>query len=144
MNNTEHCIKVCNKLLRGERSAVETYDQAIDKFRDQPFVNELQRLRENHSAAVLQLEENVLSMGGRPDTDSGIWGAFANVIQATANVLGSGAALEALQQGEKSGESEYVDALNDEHVLDDCKVLISTRLLPQSKEHVMTLGHLKG
>jgi hypothetical protein len=33
MSDTEHCIKVCNSLLRGEISAVETYDKAIEKYR---------------------------------------------------------------------------------------------------------------
>lgn len=142
--NTEHCIDTCNGLLRGERSAVETYDQALEKYRDKPEVAaELSRIRDEHADAVRELEDNVRSMGGMPDTDSGAWGTFAQAVQGAANLFGAGSALESLQQGEKSGERDYESALKDEDVMPECKNLISSRLLPPVREHVSRLDSLQ-
>jgi uncharacterized protein (TIGR02284 family) len=142
--NTEHCIDTCNSLLRGERSAVETYDQALEKYRDKPEVAaELSRIRGEHADAVRQLEDNVRSMGGTPDTESGAWGAFAQAVQGAANLFGTGSALESLQQGEKSGERDYESALKDDDVMPECKNLINSQLLPPVREHVSRLGALQ-
>jgi uncharacterized protein (TIGR02284 family) len=143
MSNTEHCIEICNKLLRGERSAVETYDQAIRKFSGDPVEGELTRLRDHHVEAVATLEENVRSMGGQPDETSGAWGAFANTVQGTANLFGAGSALEALQKGEQSGQGDYENALEDHEVMPECKLLIQERLLPRTTEHISTLERLQ-
>jgi uncharacterized protein (TIGR02284 family) len=143
MSNTEHCIEICNKLLRGERSAVETYDMAIRKFGAEPALAELSRLRDHHAEAVSTLEENVLSMGGQPDEHAGAWGAFANTVQGTANLLGANSALEALQKGEQSGQGDYEKALEDDEVMAECKNLIQTRLLPRTTEHIEILERLQ-
>ena len=142
--NHEHCIDICNGLLRGERSAVETYDQALGKYRKQPPVfAELTRIRDEHAAAVSALEENVRSMGGTPDDSSGTWGTIAGAIQATANLFGAGSALESLQQGEKAGQHDYEEALADEGVMTECKGLIRAKLLPPVQGHVTALEALQ-
>lgn len=141
--NAKHCINICNKLLRGERSAVETYDKAIEKHGGKPALDELKRLRDEHLVAVRTLEENVRSMGGRPDDTSGAWGAFAKTVQSAANLAGANSALEALQTGEKSGQMDYEGALSDADVMPECKELIRTELLPKTVEHVALLERLQ-
>ncbi len=139
----DHCIDVCNKLLRGERSAVETYDQAIEKYGNKPVLGELRRLRDEHSVSVQTLEHNVRSMGGDPDDSAGAWGVFANTVQGAANLIGPNSALEALQRGEQSGQSDYEGALEDDEVMPECKDLIRAQLLPKVTEHIATLEHLQ-
>lgn len=141
--NKEHCIDTCNKLLRGERSAVETYDQAIEKYGHESAVSDLRAIRQEHAESVALLEENVRSMGGTPDATAGAWGAFANTVQAAANLLGANSALEALQSGEKTGQSGYQSALDDAEVMTTCKDLIRTTLLPRTTEHVARLERLQ-
>lgn len=68
---TEECIKICNSLLRGELSAIETYDQALEKYADTPAANELSRIRSDHSHAAARLATNVREMGGEPENESG-------------------------------------------------------------------------
>lgn len=143
MNNTDHCIDVCNKLLRGERSAVETYDQAIGKHGDKPVMDELRVLRQDHAEAVRILEDNVRSMGGSPDQEAGAWGAFANTVQAAANLMGPNSALEALQKGEQAGKRDYENALKDDEVMPECKNLFNSRLLPTTMDHISTLERLQ-
>ncbi len=138
-----HCIDICNKLLRGELSAVETYEKAIEKYGDKPVLADLRQLRDDHAEAVGLLEENVRSMGGEPERTSGAWGTFANTVQAAANLAGPDSALEALQSGEKSGKNDYEDALKDDEVMPECKNLFSTRLLPKITEHITALEQLQ-
>lgn len=140
--NTEKCIDVCNGLLRGERSAVETYQQAIEKYADEPAVATLRSIKEEHTGAVSLLEANVISMGGKPDEDSGAWGTFATTIQATANLFGESSALSSLKAGEESGKSDYESALENEDVMPACKELIRDSLLPPIYAHISTLDHL--
>lgn len=143
MSDTDHCIKVCNSLLRGELSAVETYDKAISKFSTEPVVAELQRIRNEHSESVARLQQNVREMGGTPDSGSGAWGTFANAIQGTANLFGAGSAIESLQRGEETGRRDYQDALDDAGVMEHSKTIIRDELLPRVNRHIATLERLE-
>lgn len=143
MNDREHCINVCNRLLRGERSAVETYDKAIERFDDLPAVVELQRIRDEHVVAVRALEQNVLSMGAAPDEGTGAWGKFAKTVQSAANMFGAESAINALQQGEEHGRENYESALHDDAVMDECKDLMIKQLLPPIREHIVALENLQ-
>lgn len=138
-NQTDHCIDVCNQLLRGERSAIETYDQAIAKYAGKPQIPILERIRTEHVQSVSALEQNVSTMGGSPDRDSGAWGGLTKTIQSTANLLGVDSAVQSLMTGERIGEKNYRDALDDEKVMAECKTLIRTELLPRVEEHIRTL-----
>lgn len=143
MIDPKHCIEICNRLLRGERSAVETYDQTLSKYPDEPeALARLRVIRDEHARSVAALEENVRSMGGAPDVTSGPWGAVAEVTQATANVLGLGAALSSLETGEKAGRGDYERALDDEAVMPECKELIRDHLLPPIASHLAQLHEL--
>ncbi len=142
-NQTEKCIDVCNSLLAGEISAVETYDIAIKKFGGHPTIGRLTQIRDEHSNAVSKLRQNVVSMGGEPKEGSGLWGATTKTIQHTANLFGKESALESLQTGEKHGQNEYQDALGNEDVLADCKSLIQDELLPKVNSNILTLEQLE-
>ncbi|HEY8901170.1 MAG TPA: DUF2383 domain-containing protein [Chthoniobacterales bacterium] len=142
--NPTHCINTCNALLRGERSAVETYGKAIEKYHDRAEVSlELERIREQHASSARLLEENVREMGGEPDADAGAWGAFATAIQSTANLFGEGSALESLKSGESAGRGDYEKSLEDEDVLPECKELIRSRLLPPVLANITALERLQ-
>lgn len=143
-DHPQHCINTCNALLRGERSAVDTYGKALERYRDHAEVaRELTRIRDEHVIAVKTLEDNVRSMGGQPDVDSGAWGAFANTVQSAANLFGENSALESLKSGESAGRGDYEKSLEDEGVMPGCKELIRSRLLPATLEHIAALDRLQ-
>lgn len=142
-NPQEHCIKVCNSLLRGELSAVETYAQAIDKHGSGSATKELRRIRSEHSLSANRLSANVRNMGGQPDTDSGAWGIFASAIQCAANLFGPDSAIDSLRRGEEAGRSDYQDALLDDDVLAECKLMIREELLPRVIHHISSLEDLE-
>ena len=139
----EKCIDVCNSLLRGEVSAVETYEKAIKKFEGESEVTLLTEMRMSHQQSLQRLHDNVLDMGGTPTTDSGAWGVFANSVQAAAGLFGENAALSALIQGEEHGVKEYEAALDNEDVMAECQDIIRTELLPRTKINLTTLKALR-
>ncbi|MBA4063408.1 MAG: ferritin [Isosphaera sp.] len=133
-----------NALLRGELSAVETYDQAMSKFEDQKVLADLQKIREEHARAAGVLREKVVRFGAEPAGSSGPWGAFAAAVTGAAQALGPSTALAALRQGEEHGVNEYEDALGNDAVHPDCKEMIRTDLLPRCRGHVDELNRLMG
>lgn len=141
--NTQHCIDVCNRLLRGEQSAVEAYTKAIETIAKENAVpNSIMDIRDDHKEAVLMLSENVRSMGGTPSTEAGAWGAFTNFVQGTANLLGDKSAIASLRAGETAGKIDYEAALEDDDVMSSCKELIRGELLPTTERHIGALDAL--
>jgi uncharacterized protein (TIGR02284 family) len=135
-------IDTLNTLLRGELSAVETYQQGLAKLGDTKGADELRRIHVEHRDAANTLRQHVHHHGGQPSTSSGAWGAFAKAIEGTAKLLGNDAALKALKEGEESGIKAYEKALEDKGLPADCGALIRSRLLPQTREHVPVLDRL--
>lgn len=110
-------VKTLNSFLRGEISAVETYKKALDHVKAERLRSELEELERDHEARVASLREHIEKLGGRPDEGSGIWGAFAKVVQAGADAVGEKAAIAALEEGEDHGLADYkrdVDQLHGE------------------------------
>lgn len=142
-DKTQSCLDSCNKLLRGELSAVQTYNQAIEKFSGSRESDILVRLRSEHEQSVRELSAHVSAMGGVPDSDSGPWGTFAAAVEGTAKMLGESTTLTALIQGEKHGISGYEDALDDPEVMDEAKTSIRDHLLPRLLDHVVVLEGLR-
>lgn len=138
-------IETLNKLLKDELSATETYQQALDKLREDAGLAESEYLLpiyEDHKDAASSLQAQIRQLGGTPSEDSGAWGTWAEIVQGGANMLGKEAALKALQQGEKSGAEDYEEALQDPELPSDVRSLIETKLLPAQQSHISTLNRL--
>ncbi|WP_367872088.1 DUF2383 domain-containing protein [Luteolibacter sp. Populi] len=143
MNATDECIEVCNSLLRGELSAIETYTQAIAKFDGDPERRALEAIRDDHERSADRLRDHLADMGATAATDSGAWGSFAKAVEGSAKVLGESPALAALEQGEEHGIDEYENALRNADVMEEIKTVIRGDLLPALSEHIATLGRLR-
>ncbi len=143
MNTSEACIETCNKLLRGELSAIQTYGQALEKFAESPESITLREILADHQDSAFALRDHVLELGGVPAADSGAWGSFAKAVEGTAKLLGDSAALQALREGEKHGINEYEDALESPDVMEEAKNTIRDTLLPRQIEHLSRLDTLQ-
>lgn len=143
MKSDQECIETCNSLLRGEISAIETYGQAIEKFKDSPERTTLQQLRAEHVENAQVLRKHLKEMNAAPDTSSGPWGTFVKAVEGTATVLGKSPALAALEEGEKHGIDEYREALENDAVMTEIKDEIRMKLLPSLENHLQTLAALR-
>ena len=62
-----------NELLRGELSAVDTYEQALKKLDKEPGTDPLKTALANHKDAVKKLTAEVHKLNATPSTDAGAW-----------------------------------------------------------------------
>ena len=140
-----HNIETLNTFLKDELSATETYQQALDKLREEAGLGESKDLRpiyEDHKEAASILQTLISRMGGTPCEDSGAWGTWAKIVQGSANLLGKEAALKSLQGGEQSGADAYAEALQEAGLSSEIISLIETKLLPAQQSHIRTLDRL--
>jgi uncharacterized protein (TIGR02284 family) len=129
-------------LLRGEISALETYEQATRKIGDDPDALELRRIASDHADAVTRLRSRIALEDEEPAEGSGAWGAFARAVQGSANLFGDRAALEALRKGEEHGLAEYREALDDDETPEEVRRDIRAELLPRQEAHIRTLDRM--
>ena len=106
-------VGTLNSLLRGELAATETYQQALAKVGNDPKAAELRRIHVEHRTAANTLRQHIHGHGGKPDQDSGVWGAFAKAIEGAATIFGNKAALKALKEGEERGIKDYDEGVTD-------------------------------
>jgi hypothetical protein len=106
-------VETLNSILRGEISAVETYDQAIKKLEgDRSIVEPLRICQSSHKQRVSLLRDEIARRGGEPAKSSGAWGSFAKLVEGGAKAFGKKAAIDALEAGEDHGLKQYRDDLS--------------------------------
>lgn len=132
-------VEQLNSLLRGEISAVETYEQAIRKVGDEHSSEaaQLRAIAQEHGQHAQLLREEVRRLNGEPDDASGAWGAYAKTIEAVAKLFGDTTALKALKEGEEHGLKDYREALDD--VAGSARQLIADVLIPAQQRNITTL-----
>jgi len=134
-------IDALNSFLRGEMSAVETYEQAIEKIADPYVRQQLEECQRSHQMRVDILREEIEDLGGEPSESSGPWGTFATAVEGTATILGEDAAIAALERGEDHGLADYRRGLDK---LDfDVRDLVEGDLLPEQERTHAILSSLK-
>ena len=139
---TREDVDQLNSFLRGEISAVETYDQAIEKLADRPeLARILRECRESHQRRVELLKQEVIRSGGEPATGSGVWGGFAKLVQGGAKAFGDAAVLAALEEGEDHGRDDYRGDLDE--LSPAMRTLVESRLLPEQQRTHDALSMLK-
>lgn len=132
--NTEQDIKQLNSFLRGELSAVETYQQCIEKVENENVRSQLLGLQESHRSRVSLLKERVLALGGIPEESAGAWGGLAKIAEGSAAIFGAAAAVSVLEEGEDHGLSDYRNDL--ENLSPAERLFVESKLLPeQQKSH---------
>lgn len=136
----DDAIDHLNSLLRGERAAVETYRQALEKADDERVQSILRENRASHAARVDLLVAEIRRLGGEPAQGSGAWGAFARAVEGGAKLFGTSTAVAALEEGEDRGLEQYCAG-------DDLPIpvqqIIAARLLPEQERTHNALAGLK-
>lgn len=105
-------ISALDSLLQGERSAVATYTNAQRHLAGR-HAADLETNRSCHAARVTALTNRIVELGGKPSTSGGLWVGFTKAVEGTASVLGEGAIIAALEQGEDIGLADYRAPSND-------------------------------
>jgi len=119
------------RFLRAEMAAVETYTLALQSFDHVGLHRSLQEILASHSQRVELIRTQIAGLGAEPLKSSGVWGAFAKVFQAGADLLGDRAAMAALEQGE-----DHLSMLYDEEGMSfDVKIrrIVQDQIVPAQR-----------
>ena len=128
---TDATITKLQECLRTELSAVETYELALKSVTHVGLHHALQEILTSHGRRTDQLRDRILRLGAEPVTSSGVWGAFAKVFQAGADLLGDRTAIAALEEGEDRSLHLYKTSLNE---FDGAtRMLIAREILPAAQ-----------
>jgi uncharacterized protein (TIGR02284 family) len=141
MPSVKDSIDQLNSFLRGEISAVETYDNAYENAKSESIRDELAQCRRSHERRVALLRDHILRLGGKPAEGSGVWGAFAKVTEGGAGVFGESATISALEEGEDHGLKDYKSDLSKLDAQSQSFVL--SEILPEQEKTHRTLSTLK-
>ena len=140
-NPTQKAVEQLNSFLRGEISSVETYRKALSTVKDSNIKTQLQECERSHQLRVESLRQRITTLGGKPSEGSGVWGAFAKVVQGGADVMGQDAAIRALETGEDHGLADYrrdIDKLDA-----TVRSFVQSDLLPAQERTHGTMSTLK-
>ena len=135
-------VDALQSLLRGEISAVETYQQALEKFEAGAARGELTEMLAQHRDAVGTLQRMVMDRGGDPATQSGVWGSWASLVTGAAKAMGTAATLRALREGEEHGVKVYEAVIADGNADAEALNLVRMRFLPAQHAHIARLQRL--
>lgn len=124
----ETALETLNSLRRGELAAVETYRHAITRMgSDAP--EDLKVCLHSHDQRARHLADHIALMGGTPASGSGLWGAFAGLVEGSAALMGKRAVFSTLEEGEDQGLTDYRAAID--RVDAAGLSLLRTHLLPE-------------
>ncbi|WNG29203.1 DUF2383 domain-containing protein [Cystobacter fuscus] len=141
MSHANTDVETLNSFLRGELSAVETYRQAIGHVSTDRLRDQLQDCLRDHEQRAAAIRERITKLGGQPAEGSGVWGTFAKIVQAGADVLGEQSAIQALEQGEDHGLADYQRDLDKTH--GEARRFVRMELLPAQKRTHDRMSKLK-
>lgn len=134
-------VKALNSFLRGEISAVETYDQALESVDHDTAKQILATNRASHAERVAILRDEIIRLGGDPEDGSGAWGAFAKAVEGGAKIFGDSPAVAALEEGEDHGLADYKRDLD--KLSPEVKSFVTTQLIPKQQTSHDSMSSLK-
>ncbi|MGH8581511.1 MAG: DUF2383 domain-containing protein [Gammaproteobacteria bacterium] len=137
--------EITDRLFKRECLAVETYQQALRKERQElerhAEFKELVTILRDHQQAASQLEARIQQPERRAAQNFGDWGTWSKVVMGAANIFGDRMVLRALKAGEESGLKRYQEVLEATATPAELKPLFLD-LLAKQHTHIRTLDGL--
>ena len=137
--------EITDKLLKREYSAMETYQQALRKERQESGRNaefqELATILGDHQQAASQLEARI-QQPERKVAHFGGWGTWSKVVMGAASIFGDRVVLRALKAGEESGFKRYQEVLEATTAMPAELKPLFLELLAKQQAHIRTLDGL--
>jgi hypothetical protein len=122
-------VQQLNSFLRGEISAIESYEHCLEHIDDLAVISQLKGFQASHRRRAELLSARIRSLGGTPSEASGVWGGLAKVVQRGAGILGGSAAVSALEEGEELGVKGYREEVV--HLSPPERQFVNEKLLPE-------------
>lgn len=131
-----------DEILRGEISAVEAYEQVMDKVKEDPELYRLRQFKLNHENAVQFWKKQARISGKIPAKKSSVWGSVVEAFVGISKLIGEDVALLALRKGEEHGLSLYDEMLKSNELSAFQKDEIRKVFLPRQQRHIESISAL--
>lgn len=128
-----------DEILRGEISAVEAYEQVLEKIEKDPQAFRLERFLDQHNHAVNYWQRQAKREGKIPQKTSSVWGTVVEAFVGASKILGNESALKALKAGEEHGLSNYESMLSDDNLTPMQKREITQTFIPRQRQHIESI-----
>ena len=129
-----------DEILRGEISAVEAYNQVLEKVDNDPEILRLEEFRDQHLHAVNYWQRQAKREGKIPEKSSSVWGTVVEAFVGASKLLGNDTALKALKAGEEHGLKNYEKLLDDRNLTPMQKKEISESFIPRQQSHIDSIN----
>ena len=80
MDNKEEAVRSLNKLLQGEYMAIESFNNFINRLKDESVKTTFQDVQKQHRKNTEILANYIQNIGGRPDENLGIKGMMGDIM----------------------------------------------------------------
>lgn len=80
MNNKDEKIKSLNKLLQGEYMAIESFNNFINRVKDENIKTNFQDVQKQHRKNAETLASYIQNSGGRAEENLGLKGIFGDIM----------------------------------------------------------------
>ena len=128
--------------IQGEWAAVETYQKALDNFKEGKEFSSLEKIKNHHEEA----SEYLLNVNSENDfhipRTSGAWGSLAYIATEAASFFGINATLHTLLKGEEHGLELYKSTVENSSIPLTMKLHIEEVLIPRQYKHIESLKKL--
>jgi hypothetical protein len=138
----ESTVKQMQALWRNEVVAVATYEQAVALAGRDCGSVDLVLIHAGHRDSAETLRRYVEHFGGVADDEPSVWNRFGFNVAMKAKLADNKAALQVLKEGEEGTNLMYEEALGDEALPEECRIMIADTLLPEGLRHVAKLERL--
>ena len=130
------------KLMRGEISAIEAYDKALENLDNASYRAKLTDIKTDHEKTSLELSALMDSKGYEVEKESGAWGSFVENFVGASSYAGDNVMLKSLKQGEEHGRRQCANLLESEHISQDTKKIVENMFKNRIEGHINTLERL--
>ena len=133
-------VKALAELLAGEISALDAYDLALERIRNQELRAKIREPRDSHALRIEQLKERLAALGESPDNTGKTWSAIARFVEGSAASISDRIALSVLAAGEEFGLEQYKHHMNE---LDsDSYDLVESEIVPAQQKTLQTMSSI--
>lgn len=129
-----------DKILRGEYSAIESYNQVMEKVDKDPEIARLRKFKADHKKAADFWRSQIRRQGKVPAKSSGVWGTVVEAFVGTSKLIGNSTALKAIKDGEEHGLKLYEYMLKSEELSPSQKAKIKQEFIPNQMQHIETIN----
>lgn len=131
-------VKALAELLAGEMSALDAYDLALGRIKNQDLKAKIRESRESHAARVERLKARLAALGEDPEQARAYW--IARLVEGSAASINDRIALSVLAAGEEFGLEQYKHHMNE---LDsDSYELVESEILPAQRKTLQTMSSI--